>query len=129
MSQYNRNKTRSKYDDRAPKTEDDLSGFVDINQFYDKATDVKIKTIDKSIESLKNVMKRYIDDCTTMWKTEILPFKETKDCMILQNLSYKDYSGFLEYMKDQRPYKIMLISMARLEARKEYIIKKEYVLK
>lgn len=103
--------------------DEDTSGFVDIKNFYNKATDVKVKSIDKSIELLKDTMTRYIDDCVNMWNDEIVLFSKTRDCMILKDLTDKNCIKFLEFMKSQKSYRIMTVSLARLEAKKDYILK------
>jgi len=103
--------------------DEDTSGFVDINNYYNKATDVKIKNIDVAIESLKDTITKYMDDCLAMWDEEIMPFTKSKDCVILQNLVEPDVLKFLEFMKSQKPYKIMIVSLNRLEAIKDYMLR------
>jgi len=117
MSRY-----RSKYDN---KSDEDTSGFVDINNLYNKATDVKIDTVEKSIEALKSTMDKYMNDCMVMWNEEIVPFSQSKNCMIFQNmnLTEKDCLRFLEFMKSQKQYKIMKTSLIRLEIKKDYLLK------
>jgi len=115
-------KIRSKHKHRSH-DDDDTSGFVDINNYYNKAIDVKVKNIDVAIESLKVTITNYMDDCLAMWDEEIMPFSKSKDCVILQNLTEKDCLKFLEFMKSQKPYKIMMVSLDRLEATKDYILR------
>jgi hypothetical protein len=106
--------------------DDDTSGFVDINNYYNKATDVKVKNLNMAIQTLKNSMKKYIEDCTNMWEQEIVAFAKSSDCMIFTDaeLSVKNYEDFIEFMKSQKPYKIMSVSLARFEERKDYILRK-----
>jgi len=103
--------------------DEDTAGFVDINNYYNKATDVKVKKIDAAIESIKGTITKYMDDCLSMWNEEIMPFAKSKDCEILQNLTEMDLLDFMEFMKNQKPYKIMMVSLDRLDAIKDYTIR------
>jgi len=114
-------KIRSKH--KRTSDDEDTSGFVDINNYYNKAIDVKVKNIDDAIDSLKMTITKYMDDCLAMWDEEIMPFSKSRDCVILKNLTEKDCLQFLEFMKGQKPYKIMIVSLDRLEATKDYILR------
>lgn len=82
----------------------------------------ELEAIDLAMLSLCGEIQKYLDDSKNLWDNVFVPFIDTRDCMTLQKLSKNDYRVFLNFMSTQKVYRIMMISKARLERRKKYLL-------
>jgi hypothetical protein len=101
------------------------NGFIGINSLYKKLShsdNDEIKRIEYTLEKLSETVYNYMLRVKNMWDAEIQPFIESSDCFILENLSQSDYKRFRDFMCEQKPYRLMMVSQKRLIARREYIL-------
>ena len=101
------------------------NGFIGINYPYKKSShsdNDEIKRIEYTLEKLSETVYNYMLRVKNMWDAEIQPFIESSDCLILENLSRSDYKRFRDFMCEQKPYRLMMVSQKRLIARREYLL-------
>ena len=101
------------------------NGFIGINSLYKKSShsdNDEIKRIEYTLEKLSETVYNYMLRVKNMWDAEIQPFIESSDCLILENLSRSDYKRFRDFMCEQKPYRLMMVSQKRLIARREYLL-------
>ena len=82
---------------------------------------IEINSINVILQNLSSTMMRYINDSKKIWDNEIEPFLKSPDCFILENISEKEYSTFINFMIEQKPYRLMLVAEARLKTRLQYL--------
>lgn len=95
--------------------------FVDINALFRKTPEAEIQRIDKALTHLSEMMHGYVLDAKEMWDTEIGPFIDTTDCMILDKLTPRNYNLFLDFMMEQKTYRLMQVAQKRLVTRRTYL--------
>lgn len=81
----------------------------------------EIGRIVTAIRDLEQEMQKYVDHVKYIWTYRIKPFLLSDDCTTFQYMGDQDYNKFLKFMLNQRTYKIMCISMKRLNQRLNYL--------
>ena len=82
----------------------------------------EIMILDEVIQTLELTMDKYIDDVEMIWDARIVPFINSNDCMTLGKLNDNDFLKFLNFMLEQKTFKLMSISHKRLNGRKKYLL-------
>jgi hypothetical protein len=82
----------------------------------------EIFIVNHSLNELEDTMSKYTDDVKYMWENNIISFMQSQDCYTLDNLKDDDYIKFLNFMMEQRTYKLMMVSYRRLMARKQILL-------
>ena len=85
----------------------------------------EIYYINDALNQLENSMDKYIDNVKYIWDSSIIPFMDSGDCMVFDNLTDKDFSKFIEFFMKQRTYTKMLETYRRLINRKEFLEKND----
>jgi hypothetical protein len=99
--------------DNSVKNNGPKKGLISINS--------EIKLIDNTLANLADSMYKYIHNVKDLWNTEMKPFIESTDCLILEKLSSSDYYKFIDYMCEHKVYRLMVTSQKRLIARRSYL--------
>lgn len=107
--------------DNQPTVNQFKTGFIDINALYKKTPNVEIKRIDKTLEKLSETTYKYMLHVKVLWEAEIEPFLNSPDCLILEKLSPMNYDRFLDFMCEQKTFRLMMTAQKRLMARREYL--------
>lgn len=84
----------------------------------------EIELIDEVLEDLERSIGRYLAEVQRLWNEIFVPFIEEEDCLTLSRMSdcETDYNKFLNYMKEQQTYILLVVSRERLHRRREYIV-------
>lgn len=77
--------------------------------------------IDGAIYDLELSMNRYMDNVIEIWKTLIVPFMNSSDCLTLHYTSDTDYDKFIALMMKHDLYVKMVNMHKSLIARRKYI--------
>lgn len=115
------------YESDEDSSEEDLQssqgkdGFLDIKTLYKRTPQVEIRRIDKTLEQLSNTMYKYILDAKALWDTEIGSFIESTDCLILDKLTPNDHREFIDFMCEQRTFRLMQTAHKRLSIRRAFL--------
>ena len=71
---------------------------------------------------LLDTMHRYTTDVKKLWDNEMRSFIESSDCHILEKLISSDCDQFINFMCEQKTYRLMMTSLKRLAARRAYLV-------
>ncbi len=82
----------------------------------------EIMILDEVIQTLEQTMDKYIDDVEMIWDMRLVPFINSNDCLTLGKLNDSDFLKFLNFMLEQKTFKLMSISHKRLNSRKNYLL-------
>ena len=116
---------------------DDDSFYDDVQYEYDENYDIndkntiivnknsyltEINNINSVLFNLEMSMNKYIEDSKKIWDSEFSPFFNSSDCLILQNINENEYSTFIDFMIEQKTFRLMLNANVRLKKRLEYLL-------
>lgn len=96
--------------------------FMNLDDIGVPASTNSLEQLDLSIEKLNKTLNRYMNDCIQIWTDIIYPFSHTGDCLTLHPLDIRDMSIFLDFMKTQKTYKILITARSRLMEKRQFII-------
>ena len=82
----------------------------------------EINNINSVLFNLEMSMNKYIEDSKKIWDSEFSPFFNSSDCLILQNINENEYSTFIDFMIEQKTFRLMLNANVRLKKRLEYLL-------
>ena len=85
------------------------------------ASQSEIIQIDDALARLFSEMRKYLLDAKYLWDTEFRLFIESTDCLILGKLLPQDHKMFIDFMCEQRTFKIMQLAHKRLISRRTYL--------
>mgnify|MGYP006077962909 CR=1 FL=1 len=79
--------------------------------------------IDETIHHLISEIDRYGQETKELWDNHILNFIHSGDCVTLDKIGSCGYSKFYDLMTNQKTFKLMKISLKRLNRRKKFLLK------
>jgi hypothetical protein len=83
----------------------------------------ELDLIENTIYNLVNEINRYKHEIKNLWDNHIIKFICSGDCLILDYIGINGYDKFYNLMTNQKTFKLMKISLKRLQQRKLFIIK------
>jgi len=81
----------------------------------------EIYNINNALNELESTMYKYKTNVKKIWDTNLIPFMNSGDCMVFDNIIDKDYDKFVNFFMKQKTYVIMLETYERLIRRKNYL--------
>ena len=118
---------------------DDEPFYDDVQYEYDENYDInekniiivnknsyltEINNINSILFNLEMSMNKYIEDSKKIWDHEFIPFLNSSDCLILQNINENEYSTFINFMIEQKTFRLMLNASIRLKNRLQYLLER-----
>ena len=97
--------------------------IIDNNKTIELSVNDELCLIEETIYNLIDEMERYIYETKKLWDNHISQFIESPDCLVFDNIGINGYDKFYELMINQKTFKLMKISLKRLQRRKQFLIK------
>ena len=97
--------------------------IIDNNKPIILTVDNELCLIEETIYNLIDEMDRYIYETKKLWDNHISQFIESSDCLVFDNIGINGYDKFYDLMINQKTFKLMKISLKRLQRRKQFLIK------
>lgn len=81
----------------------------------------ELDCVNATLRELEYTINKYESDCETLWMECVRNFLESSDCVTCDFMSSMSNKKFIDFMKEQKMYKFMIISYNRLKTRKELL--------
>lgn len=100
-----------------------MSDNSDDNKLKKLTVNEELDLIENTIYNLIDEINRYIYETKQLWDNHISKFIYSSDCLTMEYMGIYDYDKFYNLMTNQKTFKLMQISLKRLQKRKKYLIK------
>jgi len=100
-----------------------MSDNSDDNKLKKLTVNEELDLIENTIYNLIGEINRYIYETKELWDNHVSKFIYSSDCLIMEYMGIYDYDKFYNLMINQKTFKLMQISLKRLQKRKRYLIK------